>query len=156
MGDYVAPKLYSFQVPERPQIHRPLTSPCVIQGVEITNKIPAKLGSAPVPPADLASSFMITNVKPPPTQLQVLPTTCADEEDHGFPNDDLFGVLLGSAARPNKLPVTKPKTASVLPTSEDPFKAIRSKARAKVQNWLRESEDKRARGLNQIAKNYKK
>lgn len=152
---YVSPKLYAFQVAERPQIYRPIpASPRLIKGVEITNKIPAKQGQIPIPPAVLESSFLITNAKPPvQAEAETFPSHIA-EEDQGFPYDDQSGVLLGSA-RPLKQP-QKQKTASVFPTSVDPIEEIRGKARAKVQNWLRESEEKRTRGLNEMAKNYKK
>ena len=151
---YVSPKLYEFQVKERTQIVVP-ASPRLIKGVEITNKIPAKQGPVPMPAALLESSFLITNAKPPAVQAKAdtLPS-CTDEEDQGFPYDDQSGALLG-AARPQKQP-QKPKAPSVFPTSVDPIQEIRGKARAKVQNWLRESEEKRARGLDEIAKKYKK
>jgi hypothetical protein len=158
MADYrcVPPKLYSFQVPEKPQIHIPIpASPRLIQGVEITNKLPAKQGPVPTAPVILASSFLITNTKPPQTkgEDQVLPPI-EDEEDQGFPYDDQSGMLLGSAQAVK--PVKEATTPSIFPTSVDPIQEIRKNAKAKVQNWLRNSEEKRARGLDLIAKNYKK
>ena len=119
----------------------------------MTNKLPAKTGNVPIPSSLPDSSFLIKNSKPKKEEIavEIIQKEDLEEENEEFPFD--FEPKTEKSTR--KTEKTRDLKAD-FPVEKDNLVEIKKKAREKVQNWLKNSEQKRIRGLEEIGRNYKK